>query len=77
MEKLNELRAQWSDRERKTDVERGIKGEGQTNEQKDNEIFFVAWATISQRQQVHVRQQVGIVNGIGDEIGNGNRNVYV
>lgn len=24
-----------------------------------------------------MRQQVGIVNGIGDEIGNGNRNVCV
>lgn len=66
--------------ERQREKERcrkGERGEGQTNEQKDNEIFFVAWATISQRQQVHVRQQVGIVNGIGDEIGNGNRNVYV
>lgn len=66
--------------ERQREKERcrkGRKGGGQTNEQKDNEIFFVAWATISQRQQVHVRQQVGIVNGIGDEIWNGNRNVYV
>lgn len=58
----------------KRDVERGERGEGKLTSKKIMKFFFVAWATISQRQQVHVRQQVGIVNGIGDEIGNGNRN---
>lgn len=63
--------------ERKRDVERGERGGGKLTSKKIMKFFFVAWAAISQRQQVHVRQQVGIVNGIGDEIGNGNRNVCV